>query len=597
MSIIIGWHGHCGTINVVGELTEYLKELVQLSHSYFDRPPSVKIYTNKIFDNVPLYLKYGDFESIVSDIKSKSLSIDYASGDDTIPPKVLLRKAVLNGIEFNLFNLSWFQRNRMSFVFLWCEDLPILDGTLVTIGTRNYHMQKLLSLGDEDLVLYDYIKEEKSRIFLVDHANISLDYFFHGWIDDFLSWIKLFFLPDLVYRGETEFVNNLKNLQKDREKRKKHCFQILLKNFKLEVDNWLDYINDISREVSKVKAPIKKLNYTLMPPNFIKVALKCRRVELTSNNAQCKTNREKLMDLVFKRILTKESINPLREHLHSCSSCCAFLVKVVILRDDMEKVKEEKVKELINMKTFSHCKNVRRKMRTFIASIYSFSTSLSYNYRDLAIEKHINQCQKCLKLKNEYEREFLDVLQRENIKVKWKYGCPFIDPRDQQKIVSSMLWKFEEKKFKYSGHKTTVGRRGRIKFVHTSFGRTKVRKVQCGTNSINAIINSPLILTGEIWYKMEPDLEECRKISAEKNLSLKKVWFKIEEDLNPRYARPPGMLTGIGEIDADIFFELAEKSRERRLRNEELNKFEQDIKNQKNLEQKPIQNNELSQTE
>jgi len=113
------------------------------------------------------------------------LSLDSADSQSC----VVLPRLQLYGIDFQLFDPRGLYpgADRMSFVFLQSLEIPSLDGGLAQIESR----EQCQAYGSEAIRAADWY---------VSAPNIHLRYYLEEWSDFLLSWVKFFFVPDLVFR-------------------------------------------------------------------------------------------------------------------------------------------------------------------------------------------------------------------------------------------------------------------------------------------------------------------------------------------------------------------------------------------------------------
>ena len=94
----------------------------------------------------------------------------------------------LDGLGFRLYDGRGLYpgADRISFVFASFEEYPDLDGSLVYVEEEEQCRQ----YGDEEI--------RTAQAFL-DSPNIHLRYYYEEWMDNFLGWVKHFFITDLAY--------------------------------------------------------------------------------------------------------------------------------------------------------------------------------------------------------------------------------------------------------------------------------------------------------------------------------------------------------------------------------------------------------------
>jgi hypothetical protein len=151
-------------------------------------------------------------------------------------PLIALEKARLRGLDFKLFDPRGLYpgADRMSFVFLECEDNPVLDGWLVERASR----EDCAASGAEMLRAAD--------LYLCA-PSVHLRYYLEDWTDCLFAWIKFFFIGDLLWhrweemQGYDDYRHVFEELQADRgaEAAEEAAFDAVLATFSQHAEHWI----------------------------------------------------------------------------------------------------------------------------------------------------------------------------------------------------------------------------------------------------------------------------------------------------------------------------------------------------------------------
>ena len=233
-SVIVNWSGQCKERNVRLELFSYIKELAELSHSYYESPPTMTYFDESIIEGKILLspnLIKSSARTIYSEIKERKLNIEVVPTGEEDEYFLLLESVGLHGLEFHLYDPRELYEDRMSFVCLCCDELPHLDGQLVMVEDKEecqFYMHETVRQSDWHLL----------------QPSIHLRYYLEGWVDYLLGWIKYFFIPNLHFwryvdlPGYSEFRKKLSNYGNDTEKSKKEIFLDIIEKFKSAASDW-----------------------------------------------------------------------------------------------------------------------------------------------------------------------------------------------------------------------------------------------------------------------------------------------------------------------------------------------------------------------
>jgi hypothetical protein len=167
------------------------------------------------------------------------------------PPdrSLLLRldAAHIGGVNFRIYDPRRLYpgEDRMSFVFLRCPGAPFLDGSICEAFHRTDCPGPIdfacLPLADW------YLRCPK----------IHLRYYLEEWFDQFLSWVKFFYMPNLEWwryddcPGFEDFRRNFAELQQQSGlvAAKEESFDRLIKAFFREAANWYGEVGAIAAQI------------------------------------------------------------------------------------------------------------------------------------------------------------------------------------------------------------------------------------------------------------------------------------------------------------------------------------------------------------
>jgi hypothetical protein len=152
------------------------------------------------------------------------------------PPMIAIEHARLRGLDFKLFDPRGLYpgADRMSFVFLECPKHPFLDGRLVEIATK----EDCAASGAETL--------RNADLYLCA-PSIHLRYYLEDWTDCLFSWIKFFFIGDLLWHrweemeGYADYRHVFEELQADRgsDAAEAAAFDAVLATFDQHAEHWI----------------------------------------------------------------------------------------------------------------------------------------------------------------------------------------------------------------------------------------------------------------------------------------------------------------------------------------------------------------------
>ena len=264
--------GRCREQSVRAELCTKLEELAKVSRGFFEFPPPLKFYDQKIGGNVLLssqMLDAGSWDKIIAAEKLPETSAGLLPVSESeilqkkekprlihsvaMPQHVDLfsiSNASLFGIEFPIQNYYYPDENLISFVFLSSSN-PGLDGLIVQVHPKK-QCRKFES------------KTIRKADWFLSRPSIHLRYHCEEWMDFFLGWVKRFYIPDLYY-WRYEEMPGLKRFSrinsKDRKQRGK-LFLLVVTTLAMECTGWPGMKNadkmDFWKKLSKLQKSIEK---------------------------------------------------------------------------------------------------------------------------------------------------------------------------------------------------------------------------------------------------------------------------------------------------------------------------------------------------
>jgi hypothetical protein len=152
-------------------------------------------------------------------------------------PVTVVEQAALRGCDFRLIDPRRLYpgSDRLSFVFMTCPAAPFLDGRLVAARPGT----------DLPGTSWEVIR---TADWFLECPYIHLRYVLEDWTFQLLSWVKHFFIPDLVWHG----YEKLEGYQQEQavfeqlaardgiEGAKRHSFYILIEAFRADIEQWMD---------------------------------------------------------------------------------------------------------------------------------------------------------------------------------------------------------------------------------------------------------------------------------------------------------------------------------------------------------------------
>jgi hypothetical protein len=174
-SVYATWSGQCRDSAVREELCLRLRDLGELSQSFFRFHIPVKTFDQTIKGTILLSREL--FPSWPSSPKLTEVNEQYLS----------LQKVTLYGLEFRLYDPRVFYpgEDRVSFVFC-VDDDPQLDGVMAYVEDR----QECRKYQDEDIRGADYFLRT---------PHVHLRYYLEEWLDRLMGWVKYHYVENLRY--------------------------------------------------------------------------------------------------------------------------------------------------------------------------------------------------------------------------------------------------------------------------------------------------------------------------------------------------------------------------------------------------------------
>lgn len=236
-SSIVSWYGSLPDEDIQIELCNRLLCLAQISGTYFptDKPPRLVDKTLIGGVLVPPYILSGHILNYP--LKKSGDHLRYA-----------LERVSLYGVEIEIYD--WRPRpilsSTMSFIFIRNENNP-LDGRIVETYNLRSRRSKITSthIGDDGVATY-FLSDNKAirttdrdfdfeEDWLLQGSGIHLRYYLEKWIRRFLTWMKTYYIKDLVYYDRFEGMPEVIYSPKARSECNQE-WEVLLQEFSEEAD-------------------------------------------------------------------------------------------------------------------------------------------------------------------------------------------------------------------------------------------------------------------------------------------------------------------------------------------------------------------------
>jgi hypothetical protein len=196
MSVYVRWTGHCIDVEARTKLLDKVTELAFLSLNYFEEFSGFQRFHRTLDGRILISpdLLQGTSLQLPAEAHPPG-GFELRTAGPLGPPKpaspsqfLTASQVHLEGLEFPLYDgrRLYPGADRISFVFAFFDEYPALDGSLVYVE------------DEEQCRLYSNDEIRMAQAFL-DSPNIHLRYYYEEWIDNFLGWVKHFFIADLNY--------------------------------------------------------------------------------------------------------------------------------------------------------------------------------------------------------------------------------------------------------------------------------------------------------------------------------------------------------------------------------------------------------------
>jgi hypothetical protein len=257
-SVAVVWKGNCHDPRTRSRLLGHLHRLARRSDEYLrlrqpERPRVLDVMNQQRGGGVRAR---ANIETIDQEISGTILISGFVSPDSEAliaearraglglvddpegkaPPLIAIERARLRGLDFKLFDPRGLYpgADRMSFVFLECPELPLLDGRLVEVANG----EDCLASGAETLRGADYY---------LCAPSVHLRYYLEDWTDCLFSWIKFFFLSEFWWhrweelQGYADYCHVFEDLEADRggEAAEQAAFDAVLGTFAQHAEHWI----------------------------------------------------------------------------------------------------------------------------------------------------------------------------------------------------------------------------------------------------------------------------------------------------------------------------------------------------------------------
>ena len=261
-SVEVHWSGHCTASTTRIQLCQQLRELAELSHSYFEDRPPITFFERTITGNIIVSDSVDDREKIdtqLMHVAERPRQESLLAGLELRPagpqPKFVqvaddlwrIGAVDLYGIAFRLYDGRhlYDDDDRISFVFAGAQGAPKLDGRLVYVE-------------DHDQCQYYANETVQNADWFLTQPHIHLRYYCEEWMDQLLAWVKYFYIPTLQYwryedlSGYDTWASVWDGL--DRQVTQDGMFDFIQENFTQHVEDW----RETATQVSEFWAAVRK---------------------------------------------------------------------------------------------------------------------------------------------------------------------------------------------------------------------------------------------------------------------------------------------------------------------------------------------------
>lgn len=256
-SIIVSWKGECAERARQEELLAHVRLLAAESAAHWERAPRKLLRVQEVLsqeraEGLPEIPNVREFDQEISGriLVCADLFTDQKKfrgeaarcgipceqlDNDRYAPLVALKLRCLRirGLDFRLFDprVLYPDEDRVSFVFLESESAPFLSGLLAFVHDRDRCVSSV----------NPYVR---AADWYIECPFVHLRYYLESWFDDFLAWIKFFYIPDLYFtrKDETDTYEGLRQALEKLQQRmgvantKQQSFNRLIEAFKEEAD-------------------------------------------------------------------------------------------------------------------------------------------------------------------------------------------------------------------------------------------------------------------------------------------------------------------------------------------------------------------------
>jgi hypothetical protein len=245
-SVIVSWSGSCPDQAVRGALISALEPIARLSHSYFDQPPAVEFFDERV-DGGVVCQEVGEKSDVAvpihdedEDDSGSSLGFELrVAGPHNTPvpvagPLYSVPSVELHGIAFRLYDGRGLYPDEdvLSFVFATFAGDPVPFSRMV----------RLLPAEQREGATRTAVRDAACCLL---GPEIHLRYYCEQWVNLLLGIIKYYFVPDLDWwaytqcPGYSELQEILSDADGDRVLAD-HAFAVLAAELRTEIDSSSD---------------------------------------------------------------------------------------------------------------------------------------------------------------------------------------------------------------------------------------------------------------------------------------------------------------------------------------------------------------------
>ncbi|HVO92267.1 MAG TPA: hypothetical protein VMT22_05470 [Terriglobales bacterium] len=256
-SIIVAWKGGCAERVRQDDLLSHVRLLAAENAARWKRAPRKLLSVQRILsqergEGLPVMPDVREFDQeidgrilVCADVAQEQkkfraeaarcgISCLQLDSDRYRPMTALkLRRLRIRGLDFRLYDprVLYPDEDRVSFVFLESETAPFLSGLLGFVH-------------DLDRCVGSVNPYVRAADWYIECPFVHLRYYLESWFDDFLGWIKFFFVPDLHFtrQQDADTYEGLRQALEKLERRmgivhaREQSFARLIEAFKQEAD-------------------------------------------------------------------------------------------------------------------------------------------------------------------------------------------------------------------------------------------------------------------------------------------------------------------------------------------------------------------------